>query len=196
MIENVKLAPDEAIAAELARNPSDELCGELFRRYRKKIYLWCFGYTHDAEEAVDLTQEIFVKIFRNVGSFSGLARFSTWAYQVTRNHCIGELANRSAQWRQRLRSLEEGADADPAGAEIYGAVDAMGDAERIIEAAKGYMESDELEAFVLHYREGLTVKEITRVLGCENVTGARTLIQNARRKFGRLVDEKGFNDVS
>ena len=56
------------------------------------------------------------------------------------------------------------------------------------------MKDDELEAFVLHYRDGLGVKEITRVLGCENATGARTLIQNARRKFRRMTAGKEYPD--
>jgi len=195
MREKIKTATDEAIARDLAREPSEELCTELFRRYGKKVYLWSFNYTHDVDEAVELSQEIFMKIFHNVGSFSGLARFSTWVYQVTRNHCLGELSKKRTQWRKRLETFEEGIGGDPAAAEFASRVDTTGDLERILETARGYMERDELEAFVLHYHEGLTVNEITKLLGCENVTGARTLIQNARRKFGRLVKEKGFGDV-
>ena len=52
------------------------------------------------------------------------------------------------------------------------------------------MEADEIEAFVLHYRERLSVGEITRTLGCANTTGARALIQSARRKFRRMRREE------
>ncbi|MFN2369837.1 MAG: sigma factor-like helix-turn-helix DNA-binding protein, partial [Candidatus Krumholzibacteriia bacterium] len=58
---------------------------------------------------------------------------------------------------------------------------------RVLAQAVRRLTADELAAFVLHYRDGLTVGEITRTLGCTNVTGARTLIQNARRKFRRLT---------
>jgi len=177
---------------ELARKPSDELFAELFRRYSKRIYLWSFNYTHDVEEAIELSQEIFIRIFENIRRFSGLSRFSTWAYQVTRNHCLGELSKKRVQWRKRLHSLEDGKDAEANDRVFYDRIDAIEDLERILEAAKGHMETEELEAFLLHYREGLTVNEITRILGCENVTGARTLIQNARRKFDRLIQERGF----
>jgi len=195
LIERVQSATDEALASEIARNPSDELCAELFRRYSKKVYLWCFRYTHDVEEAIELSQEIFIKVFRNIGSFSGFSRFSTWVYQVTRNHCLGELSKRRSQWWKRLHSLEDGTGAEALELEFYTQVDALMDLERILEAAQSCMETGELEAFVLHYREGLTVSEITKVLGCENATGARTLIQNARRKFSRLVQEKGFGNA-
>ena len=106
MREKLKTADDEAIAAALAREPSEELCGELFRRYEKKVYLWSFNYTHDVEEAVDLSQEIFIKIFRGIGGFAGRSRFSTWAYGVTRNHCLGELSKKRVEWRKRLDALE------------------------------------------------------------------------------------------
>jgi RNA polymerase sigma-70 factor (ECF subfamily) len=193
LIEKFKTADDEAIAAALAREPSEELCGELFRRYEKKVYLWSFNYTHDVEEAVELSQEIFVKIFRNIGGFAGRSRFSTWVYGVTRNHCLGELSKKRVTWRKRLEALEDSTRSDAVAADPFAKIETAEDLERILETARSCMEHDELEAFILHYREGLTVKEITRLLGCENASGARTLIQNARRKFNRLVSEKGLD---
>lgn len=196
MIENAQAATDEALAAEIARSPDDRLCTELFRRYSKKVYFWSFGYAHDVDEAIELSQEIFAKIFRSIRSFSGRSRFSTWVYQVTRNHCLGELSKRRVRWRDRLLSYEEDAAGEAIDAETYARLDEIQDLDRILEAAREYMSMDELEAFVLHYREGLTVNEITKVIGCANATGARALIQNARRKFHRLVEEKGFGNAS
>ena len=72
------------------------------------------------------------------------------------------------------------------------AVEIANDLYEIMNVAKGYMEEDELYAFILHYKEGLSVKEITKMMGCENISGARTLIQNARRKFSKLIKEKDF----
>jgi RNA polymerase sigma-70 factor (ECF subfamily) len=193
--EEIRAATDEALASAMVREPSDELCTELFRRYSKKVYLWSFNYTHDVDEAVELSQEIFMKIFRNIGSFSGLARFSTWVYQVTRNHCLSTLSKKRSQWRKRLQPLESGDAADVASATFYDRADSVRELERILEVARTYMEDEELKAFILHYWEGLTVREITKLLGCSNVTGARTLIQNARRKFSRLVKEEGFGNA-
>lgn len=188
---------DEELSAYIAESPSEAACTELFRRYNRKIYLWCFNYTHDTEEAVDLTQDIFVKLFRNIDRFSGLSKFSTWVYQVTRNHCFGELSKKRSQWRKRMLSID-GADAvdvfDRADGEIFEVLDMGGDLEKILAAARNVLRGDEIEAFVLHYRDGLTVNEITKTLHCDNITGARTLIQNARRKFRRLIEERGFRD--
>jgi len=187
---------DEDLVSRIAGRPSEEACSELFRRYNHRIYLWCYNYTHETEEAVDLAQDIFIKVFKNIDRFAGLSKFSTWVYQITRNHCLGELSKKRSQWRKRMLSIDgddavQIADDD----DVYETLDAQGDLERIISSAREIMAEEELEAFVLHYREGLTVREITGILRCENVTGARTLIQNARRKFKRMIEEKGFRDA-
>ncbi len=193
MDERLQTATDEDLAFAIAENPRDELCAELFRRFAKRVYLWCFRYAHDADEAVDLAQEVLAKAFQGIGGFAGRSRFSTWVYQVARNHCLGELSRRRSQWRRRLYAVE-GETAEPFDSGFFERIDAAGDLERILEAARGIMETEEIEAFVMHYHEGLTVNEITKVLGRGNATGARTLIQNARRKFARIVREEGFGN--
>jgi len=186
-------ATDEELLARIARKPAEDACAELFRRYHKRIYFWCFRYTHDEEEAIDLAQEIFIKIFKNISGFSGRSRFSTWVYQVARNHCLGELAKKRTQWRRRMLAVEGGVEATLADRDIFEWLDRSEDLRRILEAARDAMSGDELEAFILHYWEGLTVNEVTAMLGCENSTGARTLIQNARRKFKTLIEHEGFD---
>lgn len=185
---------DEELATLLNASRDEAACTELFARYRRRIYLWCYRYTHDREEAVDCTQEIFARIFANIGGFRGGARLSTWIYRVARNHCLSLLAQRGRQWRERLRALEDQEIPDAASEIWLRELELSDGLNKILAAARQRLEPQELEAFVLHYREGLTVKEITAVLNCENVTGARTLIQNARRKFKRLTARKEFGD--
>ena len=178
---------DEQLAASLAATGDETACDELFRRFRRRIYLWCHGYCHDRDEAVDLTQEVFIKVFTRVDAFDGRSRFSTWVYAITRNHCLGRLSRQATKWRQRLATIDGIDVEDQRCAEDLRQAELQGSLERILNKASRKMAPDELEAFILHYRDGLTVNEITRTLGCTNTTGARTLIQNARRKFRRLT---------
>jgi RNA polymerase sigma-70 factor (ECF subfamily) len=194
MDAGIKAASDEDLAAIAAARASERVCAELFRRYQQRIYLWSFNYTHDVEEAVDCSQEIFLKIFRSIAGFAGRSSFATWVYAITRNHCLGELSRKREQWRRRLVSIDDLDVADSTCATDVHQIELKGDLERFLARAQDKMKEEELEAFVLHYREGLTVKEITKVLGCENVTGARTLIQNARRKFKRLAQGRVYSD--
>lgn len=178
----------DAELVELCRPPaaSDAASQELFRRHRQRVYLWCFRMAHDHDEAVDLTQEVFIRAFRSLDGFDGRSSFATWVYRIARNHCLNVLASRRMKWRQRLAQIDDLEVPDPQAAEALHQADIKGELEEVLDRAARLMPPDELDAFVLHYRDGLTVKEITRVLGCTNATGARTLIQNARRKFRRL----------
>jgi RNA polymerase sigma-70 factor (ECF subfamily) len=182
--------PDNDLVAAVVGQRSESASAELFRRYRKRVYLWCFNIGHDRDEAVDLTQEVFIRVFNGLAGFDGRARFSTWVYQVTRNHCLSVVATRKRTWRQRLASLEGVDAADHTFADQLHQAELAGEIDQLLRAAAKLMKNDELEAFVLHYRDSLSVKEISRILGCTNATGARTLIQNARRKFKRLTESK------
>src|SRR5947209_17208333 len=70
---------------------------ELFGRYHQRVAAWCFRFTGDAQSAGDLAQDIFLRAYRNLDSFRGEAKFSTWLFTVSRNHCVNEMKARSAR---------------------------------------------------------------------------------------------------
>ncbi len=187
-------ASDEQLVARIAASGCEEACAEIHRRFKRRIYLWCYRYAHDADDAVDLTQEVFIRLFRGIGSYSGRARFSTWVYRVTQNHCLQAIERKGDLWRRRLEPLEDQDVADERWAEDLARDFVAGKLEQILAEAGRILKPQELEAFILHYRDGLSVGEITAMLDCQNASGARTLIQNARRKLKRLTGRKGFGD--
>jgi len=69
----------------------ESLFSEIFRRYHSKVNSWCFRLTRDRSSALDLTQEVFFKAYRHIGSFRGDSKLSTWLYAITRNHCLSYL---------------------------------------------------------------------------------------------------------
>ena len=93
----------DGLASLLADQDSERACEELFHRYQQKVYLWCFNYTRNVEDALDWTQEIFIKIFRNVGRFAGRSRFSTWVTRI--NASGGSKTAWVSSYRGRLRSV-------------------------------------------------------------------------------------------
>jgi RNA polymerase sigma-70 factor (ECF subfamily) len=190
----IATATDEQLVSWIVNNSSEGFYSELFTRYKKKVYLWCYRYTNNDDDAIDLTQEIFIKVFENVHKFAGLSSFSSWVYSITRNHCLGHLSKRDSKVWKDVMQLKEEILYKTYRRNETDAVEIANDLYDILNIAKGYMKEDELYAFILHYKEGLSVKEVTKVLGCENISGARTLIQNARRKFDKLIKEKDFRN--
>lgn len=63
----------------------------LVTRYHRPIYSLAYRMVRNTEEAADLTQEIFIRVWEKLGSFRGEARFSTWFFQLAGNHCRNRL---------------------------------------------------------------------------------------------------------
>jgi len=82
----IDLRDEELI--ELIINGKTELFSELINRYQNKVYSTAYSYTRDYEEAKDLTQEIFIKIYNNLTGFQNKSQFSTYLYRVAVNRCI------------------------------------------------------------------------------------------------------------
>jgi RNA polymerase sigma-70 factor (ECF subfamily) len=78
---------DEEIVSYIINGRTD-LFSVIVDRYQSKVYSTAFHYTHDQEEARDLTQEIFIKLYNNLQSYKSKASFSTWLYRIAVNRCI------------------------------------------------------------------------------------------------------------
>jgi RNA polymerase sigma-70 factor (ECF subfamily) len=59
----------------------------IMNKYEKKVFHICFTYFKDREEAIDVTQEIFIKIFKNLSKFKGKSKLFTWIYKISINTC-------------------------------------------------------------------------------------------------------------
>lgn len=81
------------------RAGASEAFEELVVRFQGTIYNLAYRMVNDAEEARDITQETFLKIFQAAGSFRGEAEFKTWIYRIT----VNQIANHQRWWRRRWR---------------------------------------------------------------------------------------------
>jgi RNA polymerase sigma-70 factor (ECF subfamily) len=75
----------------LVQKGEQEAYACLFRRYYQKVYGLALAKLRKREDAQDVVQEAFVKVFRYVGSFKGNSSFYTWLYRITANLCIDRL---------------------------------------------------------------------------------------------------------
>lgn len=78
---------DEQVAESAAGGDPDAF-GELVRRWENRIHRLAYGMLGDAEDARDATQETFLAAYRNLASFRGDARVSTWLHRIAVNQCI------------------------------------------------------------------------------------------------------------
>jgi RNA polymerase sigma-70 factor (ECF subfamily) len=88
----------------------------LLERFRDKVFRLTFSLLRDETQAEDMTQDVFVKIWKGLPGYQGHASLSTWIYTITRNACLTELKKRAARPTISLQDpqLEEVVDALPA----------------------------------------------------------------------------------
>jgi RNA polymerase sigma-70 factor (ECF subfamily) len=84
---------DHIIVAEVVSGRK-ELFRLLVNRHEKIIYGMGLSFFHNAEDAGDFTQEVFLKVFRNLSHFEGRSRFSTWLYKIAYNTAVNSVNRR------------------------------------------------------------------------------------------------------
>jgi RNA polymerase sigma-70 factor, ECF subfamily len=161
-----------------------ELLGQLFGRYESQVTLWCFRVTGDRSSAADLVQDIFVRAYASLHSFRGDAKFSTWLYTITRNHCLNDVRRRLARWESTTEPLSEDTpDEDRFDLRLEWS-------DELRQMRKMLNETlDETERLVmtLHYFEEMPLEAVSRLLGLRNASGAKAYIVSARRKLKTAV---------
>ena len=97
---------DEALCRRVADR--DEAAFELLvGRYQGRAYRLAWSLLRDAEDARDVSQDAFLRVYRTAAGFRGDARFSTWFYRILVNLCLDH--QRRGSWWRRLLVRDDGA---------------------------------------------------------------------------------------
>jgi len=87
-VDEGKVSPSDAELIERCLRKDNTAWDPLVARYRRRIFHIAYKFAGKHDEAEDLTQEIFLKVFRSLDKFNQDADFSTWLSSVARNYCI------------------------------------------------------------------------------------------------------------
>jgi RNA polymerase sigma-70 factor (ECF subfamily) len=156
---------------------------ELYQKYHERVYSICFRMTQNTSESEDLTQDVFVRLFRTIGSFRGESAFSTWLHRLTVNLVLMHFRKRK---RRQDRSNEEAelstyivpGSQDPKRMRI---VDRILLSEVIAKLPEGYR-----QAIILHDIQGLQHKEIAEA-GGRSVGTSKSQLHKGRAMLRELI---------
>jgi RNA polymerase sigma-70 factor (ECF subfamily) len=173
----------------------------LARRYERRIYSLALYYCRSTHDAEDLSQEAWLKAYRNIQSFRGEASFYTWLRQIT----INTFLNYKRQTRMLDKTIiTTDAEHDPV--EQLSGLD-RGSAIAIEEGinnkllveqvmlALGELTSQQRLTFLLKYREEMTYDEIANALGCSAGTVKKTLfrvVMKLRERLGIDIEATSY----
>lgn len=163
-----------------------------FRMYRRRVYAKCLHMVGNQAEAEDLTQEVFLQVFRKRDSFRGESAFATWLYRVAVNVVLMRLRKKSLI----TSSLEEGIELKEGifslhqilGApdrELTTAIDRLNLERAVAQIPAGYR-----LVFLLHYVEGYGHREIARILG-SSIGTSKSQLYKARVRLRQLLRTTG-----
>ena len=163
---------------------------ELVARHRDKIYARALSMMRNEEEAIDLSQEAWVKGWQRLAQFQGEASFGTWMTRIVINLCLDQLRRRK---RQRTESIEE-MNEESGGVERQMPVVTVNPTERLergelrkrIDQALSQLSHEHRTVLILHEFEEMEYKEIAKTMACSIGTVMSRLFY-ARRKMAVLL---------
>jgi RNA polymerase sigma-70 factor (ECF subfamily) len=162
---------DDLRLIESLRAGTDTAYEELLTRFQQPVYTLALRLLNDPSEAADVVQEVFLKVFRNIGSFRGQSTLKTWIYRITVNE-----AHNARRWFFRHRRREVELDNEPEesrnwkeiipdrGRSPY-EVALDGEQHLMIEAALKQINPIFRDAVVLRDITDLSYEEIAEILG-------------------------------
>lgn len=159
---------------------------ELYQRHHRRVYSICLRMLQNASEAEDLTQDVFIQLYRKIGSFRGDSAFTTWLHRLTVNQVLMHFRKRTVKFE---KTTEEGDTPIQvvSGTENPGKmpiVDKIAIENAIAQLPEGYK-----NVFVLHDVEGYEHEEVARILGC-SVGTSKSQLHKARLKLRKLLQKK------
>jgi RNA polymerase sigma-70 factor, ECF subfamily len=183
-----RLAPTKAPQPEyeLTRRIADgdmQAFEELYQGYHRRIYTLCLRMTGNSAEAEDLTQEIFIHIYRKIGSFRGESALMTWLHRLTVNKVLMHFRKSSVR---REKTTTDGETPEPSTKDRETpsqqlAVDRLALDKAIAQLAPGYR-----AVFILHDVEGYEHTEIARARGIAIGT-SKSQLHKARLRLRELM---------
>jgi RNA polymerase sigma-70 factor (ECF subfamily) len=171
---------------------SEDLFGEIFRRYHSRVVTWCFRVARDRTLATDLAQEVFLKASRHLHNFRGDSRLSTWLYVIARNHCLSAL-KKSASDPLKTSEAVPLRLADPYTVEPDMEIHLSQIRRKVRQVMDANLEPLEARVMELHYGYEMPLTVITQRLALSNPSGAKAYIVNARRKLSNAIRRGGLN---
>jgi RNA polymerase sigma-70 factor, ECF subfamily len=183
--DTFQAAPNDLELARAAAVGDRSAFETLYQRHYRRVYSLCLRMTGSPEEAEDLTQDVFIQLYRRIGSYRGEALFTTWLHRLTVNQVLMRFRKRAVKFESITVDGELPLPAEPEGSpRTLPIIDAIALDRAIAKLPPGYR-----TVFVLHDIEGYEHEEIAHTLGV-TIGTSKSQLHKARLKLRELLLKK------
>jgi RNA polymerase sigma-70 factor (ECF subfamily) len=178
---------EEELIRQAQRADPDAFCA-LAERYERRIYSLAFHYCHDAEDAEDLSQEVWLRAYQAIQTFRGESSFYTWLRRITINCFLNP--------RRANSSVRHGQDLEVSSLDLVSnAAESSLSSERIlhnrillkkVRQALSELTTQQRLIFLLKHYEGMTYEEISEAVGCSTGTAKKSVSRAIAKLRTRL----------
>ena len=170
---------------------------ELVARHRDKIYARAFSMMRNEDEAIDLSQEAWVKGWQRLKQFQGESSFVTWMTRIVINLCLDQLRKQKRHRAESIEVMEEESGGVERQMPVVTVNPTAGlerkELRQRIDKALGQLSNEHRTVLILHEFEELEYKEIAKKMGCSIGTVMSRLFYARRKMAALLADLKKEN---
>jgi RNA polymerase sigma-70 factor, ECF subfamily len=192
--ETESLELSDADIVRLAQQGSAVAFERIYRLHGRKIYSLCLRMTGDRTQAEDLTQDVFLRLFRKIGTFRGESAFSTWLHRMTVNIVLMRFRKKSVTETSLDTTTNRDEEFHTSPKEfggpdlrLNGVVDRVTLQAHIKDLPAGYR-----AMFILHYIQGYKHSEIAEIFECSE-GNSKSQVRRARLRLQQLI-QKALED--
>lgn len=187
---------EEMQIVKRAQDGDQDAFQELVERYQRKVYSICYGMLKNKQDSLDVSQEVFIKVYRYLDNFNRNSSFYTWLYRITVNKCIDYIRKQNRRSEvdyddtiQRNTEVEGDDNIMPSTLglqpdRVYGRKELR---EKMLEALDTLTEKHRT-ILILREVEGLSYDEMADVLDISKGT-VMSRLYHARRYFQEAIEE-------
>jgi RNA polymerase sigma-70 factor (ECF subfamily) len=179
--------PEETEMISRCREGDQEALREIYDKYHKKVYRVAYGVVRHREEALDIVQEVFIKLFRSIRNFKGRSKFYTYLYRMAMNTAIDHSRKSGKRF---ISSLDEEGGFEPPDNLEKGPerVLLQKELEERVKRAMSKLPAEQKAALIFRDVEGLSYQEMAEAMGC-SIGTVMSRLHYGRKRIQELLKD-------
>jgi len=164
-----------------------EALKEIFDKYHKKVYRIAYGVVRQREEALDIVQEVFIKLFHSIKNFKGRSHFYTYLYRMVMNTAIDHARKTG---KQTISSLDQEGSFQPSDDLEKGPerILLQKELEERVKLAMDKLPAEQRAALIFRDVEGLSYREMAEAMGC-SIGTVMSRLHYGRKRIQELLED-------